>query len=125
MTIKGGSTLNGRGMIGVEDVPAAAATLVAGESGTIHTNRGATGATTFTLPPAVVGMRFDFAVQAVQQLRIDPNALETIGLPSTGVQGAGGKYLWADAVGEWVSLVCVEAGKWFVRGFAGTWTAEP
>ncbi len=48
----------------------------------------------------------------------------TIALPSTGAQGAAGKYLSADAVGEWVRLLCVKAGQWQVAGYAGTWTAE-
>lgn len=32
--------------------------------------------------------------------------------------------LSADAVGEWVRLLCVKAGQWQVTGYAGTWTAE-
>lgn len=61
---------------------------------------------------------------AAQELRIDPSGSETIALPSTGAQGAAGKYLSADAVGEWVRLLCVKAGQWQVAGYAGTWTAE-
>jgi hypothetical protein len=118
------STLNGRGTRSVTD-HATGATLTGGGVGTVHTNKGATGPIVLALPAATVGMRFGFRVQAAQELRIDPNGLETIGLPSTGVQGAGGKYLWADAVGEWVDIECLEAGKWFVVGYAGTWTAEP
>ncbi len=34
------------------------------------------------------------------------------------------KVLGADAVGEWVRLLCVKAGQWQVTGYAGTWTAE-
>ena len=36
-------------------------------------------------------------------------------------EGAAGKYLTADAVGEWVKLVCVKTGQWQVQGYAGTW----
>ena len=43
---------------------------------------------------------------------------------SNGAQGAAGKYLSADAVGEWVRLLCVKAGQWQVAGYAGTWTVE-
>lgn len=123
MTISGGQSLNGRGLVGAEDL-VAGATLLASENGTIHTNKGAGGTITLVLPAAVVGMKFDFCVQAAYELRIDPNGTETIGLPSTGVQGAAGKYLTADAVGEWVRLVCVETGKWFCMGYFGTWAAE-
>lgn len=99
-------------------------TLAATESNSIHTNEGASGAITIVLPAAVAGLEFTFCVMANQELRIDPNSTETIGLPSTGAQGAAGKYLSADAIGEWVRLTCVKAGQWFATGYAGTWTAE-
>ena len=99
-------------------------TLTAAESGSVHTNTGAGGAITIVLPVATVGQYFDFHVGAAQELRLDPNGTETIALPSSGVQGAAGKYLTADAVGEWVSLKCVIAGTWTPQGYAGTWTAE-
>lgn len=99
-------------------------TLTAAESGSTHSNTGAAGTITITLPAATVGLEFSFYVGAAQQLRIDPNGSETISLPSTGVAGAAGKYLVADAVGETVRLLCPKAGTWAVMGFTGTWTAE-
>lgn len=87
-------------------------------------NAGASGAATFTLPAALVGMRVTANVEAAQELRLDPNGTETIALPSSGVQGAAGKYLTADAVGERVQLVCFTAGTWDVIDYTGTWTAE-
>lgn len=117
------STINGRGALGVE-AHTANDTLTASESGTAHTNTGASGTITLVLPPATVGLRFVFAVGAAQQLRIDPNGTETISLPSTGVAGAAGKYLVADAIGETVDLACLIAGSWQVLGYTGTWTAE-
>ena len=77
-----------------------------------------------TLPAATPGLHFFFGVGAAQELRIDPNGSETISLPSSGVPGAAGKYLVADAVGETVHLACLKAGNWSVLGFTGTWTAE-
>jgi hypothetical protein len=65
-----------------------------------------------------------FRVGAAQELRIDPDGTEVISLPSTGVPGAAGKYLTANADGETVQLVCTKAGQWNVFGFTGTWTAE-
>ena len=100
-------------------------TLLAAESGSHHSNTGASGTITLVLPAALVGMEFDFYVGAAQQLRLDPAGSETIALPSTGVQGAAGKYLVADAVGEFVRLVCETAGAWLAFPYAGTWTAEP
>jgi hypothetical protein len=99
-------------------------TVLDSESGTTFTTVGAGGTVTFSLPPAVLGLRYRFRVGAAQQLRIDPNGTETIALPSTGVQGAAGKYLVADADGETVDLACDKAGQWSVYGFTGTWTAE-
>lgn len=92
--------------------------------GSIHTSVGAAGTVVLTLPPAVVGMHAYFKVGAAQELRINPDGNETIALPSTGVQGAAGKYLTANAAGETVYLVCDTAGTWSVFGFTGTWTAE-
>lgn len=93
-------------------------------SGGVFTNEGATGAAVFALGPAAVGVELTFVVMAAQELRIDPSGSETIALPSSGAQQAGGKYITADAVGEWVRLLCVKAGQWQVTGYAGTWTVE-
>lgn len=99
-------------------------TLEASESGSEHTNAGASGTITIVLPAATVGQWFVFRVSDAFELRLDPNGSETIGMPSTGVQGAAGKYLVADAVGEWVKLKCLIAETWTAQGYAGTWTAE-
>lgn len=87
-------------------------------------NKGASGAITFSLLPAIPGRRVIADVDAAQELRLDPNGTETIALPSTGAQGAAGKYLTANAIGERVELYCEEARKWKCRNFIGTWTAE-
>ncbi len=99
-------------------------TLTVAESGSVHTTVGAGDTVTFSMPAAVVGLEYFFKVGAAQELRIDPNGSETIALPSTGVQGAAGKYLTANAAGETVHILCSEAGTWDVYGFTGTWTAQ-
>lgn len=98
--------------------------IAEGSSRGVFTNEGATGAATFLLPAAVAGLELLFVVMAAFELRIDPSGTETIALPSSGAQGAAGKYLTADAVGEWVRLLCVKAGQWQVVGYAGTWAHE-
>lgn len=99
-------------------------TVVAGnDNGKCFTNEGAAGAITFSLPPATVGQRYAFYVKATQELRIDPNGTETISL-LTGVQQAAGKYIVADAIGEFIRIVCVKAGEWTTDGGIGTFTAE-
>jgi hypothetical protein len=98
-----------------------AADLYAGKT---FTNAGASGAVEYDLPAATPGMRARFQVCVAQELRVDPNLNETIALPSTGVQGAAGKYLTANAVGEFVDLVCRTAGQWEAEHFTGVFTAE-
>jgi len=117
------STLNGRGIIDVEH-HTASDTLTTAENGTLHTNVGATGTITLTLPAATLGLNFRFYVGAAYELRIDPNGTELMSLPATGVPGAAGKYLVADLAGESLHLVCAVAGQWAVYGTVGTWTSE-
>lgn len=94
------------------------------QRGTLVTNTGASGAITYTLPAAKKGMRVGAIVKVAQELRLDPFGTETIALPSTGVQGAAGKYLTANALTGWVELVCTVDGTWDRRFHGGTWTAE-
>ena len=94
------------------------------DTGKTFTTVGAAGTVVASLPPAVLGLRYRFRVGAAQELRLDPDGTETIALPSTGVQGAAGKYLVADADGETVDIECTKAGQWSVFGFTGTWEAE-
>jgi len=96
-------------------------TLTSAESGSVHTNLEATGAVTLTLPSsAPAGTTFAFAVQAAQQLRIEPGS-KTIRDDSGAVAG---KYKWADAVGECITLVADENGDWVTIARNGTWTEE-
>lgn len=115
-----------RDIDGVGTVTAATAstTLTVAQSGGVFTNTGASGTITFSLPAATVGLNYKFYVGAAQELRIDPNGSETISLPSTGVAGAAGKYLMANAVGETVHLYCAKTGTWACFGYTGTWEAE-
>lgn len=98
--------------------------VVESQCGATFDTTGTAGTVHFDLPAALVGMEYKFAVGAAQELQIDPNGTETIALPSTGVQGAAGKYLTANAANEGVWLRCNRAGQWDVVAFTGTWTAE-
>lgn len=100
-------------------------TIPAAEAyGSVFNTDGAGGAVVFNLPAALPGMNLEFRVGAAQELRINPSGTETIALPSTGVQGAAGKYLTADANGETIKIACDKTGQWSVLGFTGTWAAE-
>ena len=98
-------------------------TLLAADSGKVFSNSGAVGAATFALPPATVGLGFTFLLLAAQELRLDPDGTETIA-GTNNVQGAAGKYLVADAVGESLEIACIVAGTWNVLRSSGTWTHE-
>lgn len=97
-------------------------TLTADESDSIHTNLGATGTVTLTLPAsATEGTIFTFAVQAAQELRIDPGSAtirDDSGLTAD-------KYKVADAIGECLTVVADSNGDWATIGKHGTWTEEP
>jgi len=95
--------------------------LASTESGSVHTNLGASGAITLTLPAsATAGTVFTFAVQAAQQLRIDPG---TATIRDDSGQTAD-KYKWADAIGECITLVADSNGDWVTAAKNGTWTEE-
>lgn len=93
-------------------------------AGAIVDNTPSGSAAVFNLPAALVGMEFYFYVLAAFALRINPDGTETIGLPSSGAQQAGGKYIEADAVGEYVHIACVKAGQWETLSYRGTWSVE-
>jgi len=96
-------------------------TLTAAESGSVHTNLGATGTVTFTLPSsAPAGTVFTFAVQAAQELWIDPG---TATIRDDSGQTVG-KYKSASAIGACLSLVADSNGDWVTIGKNGTWTEE-
>ncbi len=96
-------------------------TLTVAESGSVHSNLGATGTITLTLPAsAPQGTVFTFAVQAAQELRIDPG---TATIRDDSGQTAD-KYKSADVVGECLSLVADSNGDWVTIAKNGTWTEE-
>jgi hypothetical protein len=100
-------------------------TLLAAETGSIHTNGGAAGAVILTLPAAAAGLEFDFYVDAAQTLTIDAAAGDTIQV-GTGAAGSSGGTLSADAVGESISLVAINDSEWVTKpgtAAVGTWTA--
>ena len=95
--------------------------LLENESGSVHTNLGASGAVTLTLPTSPTkGTQYSFAVQAAQELRIDPGAA-TIRDDSGQTPD---KYKTANAIGECITLIADENGDWETIDKHGTWTEE-
>jgi hypothetical protein len=96
-------------------------TLTVEESGSVHTNLGATATVTLTLPSsAPEGTVFTFAVQAAQELRVDPGSVTIRGDSGQ----TAGKYKAADAVGESLILIADSNGDWATIAKHGTWTEE-
>ena len=96
-------------------------TLKESESGSVHTNLTATGAITLTLPAsASKGVHYYFAVQAAQELRIDPGAAT---IRDDSGQTAD-KYKTANAIGECIHLAANDSGDWITISKYGTWTEE-
>jgi hypothetical protein len=94
-------------------------TLAEVESGSVHTNLGATATVTLTLPAsAAAGTAFSFSVQAAQVLRIDPG---TAAIRDDSGQTTD-KYKSASAIGASLSLVADENGDWATIAKNGTWT---
>lgn len=96
-------------------------TLTTGESGSVHTNLGATGTIKLTLPASASdGVTFTFGVQVGQELRIDPG--------SAAIRDSSGqtsdKYKYASNIGACLTLVADSNGDWAVIGKSGTWTEE-
>lgn len=98
-------------------------TLTKEEGNSVHTNLGATGTITLTLPQdAFTGCSFAFAVMAAQALRVDPGAAGAIYIG--GSKRTDDKYIWADDEAESVELVADGNGDWIALFAAGTWGVE-
>ena len=95
--------------------------LSAAESGSVHTNLGASATVTLTLPAsAPAGTVFSFAVQAAQQLRIDPG---TAAIRDESGQTAD-KYKSANTIGASLTVIAESASNWATIAKNGTWTEE-
>jgi len=91
------------------------------ESGSIHTNLGATGTVTIFMPTfELAGTRYTVSVQTAQQLNIDPVA--GVIVDESGVRSS--KYKYCSSVGAFMTVVSDGNGNWIVTGKSGTWTEE-
>ena len=97
-------------------------TLTVAESGTVQTNAGAAGAAAWTLPTAVAGYEYVFVVMAAFELRVTPAAGDVVYINGVGASAA--EYWAADAVGESLHLIAVDATNWIGVSHIGTWTQQ-
>jgi hypothetical protein len=96
-------------------------TLTTAESGSVHSNLGATSTVTLTLPAsAPAGTVFSFAVQAAQHLCVDPG---TATIRDDSGQTAD-KYKKASTIGAALTLVADANGNWVTIAKNGTWAEE-
>lgn len=96
-------------------------TLTVVESGSVHTNLGASATVTLSLPAsAPAGTVFSFAVQASQQLSIDPG---TAAIRDDSGQTAD-KYKSANTIGASLTVIADSSGNWATIAKNGTWTEE-
>lgn len=110
----------GGGTVNIED-HTSDDTLGEGESGSVHTNLGATGVVTLTLPAnAAAGTKFTFSVQATQLLQIDPGSA-TI---RDNCGQTADKFKWANAIGECITFVANGNGDWYTVNKYGSWDEE-
>lgn len=95
--------------------------LTNAESGSVHSNLGASGTITLYLPdPATPGVFFWFAVQATFEMRIDPGTAAI----RDNINQTDGKYRWADGIGECLGLIADENGDWVQIAKYGVWSSE-
>lgn len=86
----------------------------------VFTNRGAAGAVTFTLPPAVVGMQFTFIGAAAQNIVITPATGGILCLAGT-PKSANASLTGTGALTLVCQLTCLVAGTWADTIQRGTW----
>jgi hypothetical protein len=88
-------------------------------SGWVITNTSATGAQTFTLPPAATGLHFIFSLSAAQDIDVNPQNDDQI----IGLTNAAGDAISSDALlRTTVELVAVDSTKWLPIRTVGTWS---
>ena len=110
----------GKNLVRVADCTAPTVNISADSDVTVFTNRGASAAVTFNLPPAKVGMQYTFVGMAAQNIVIDPNGTETISLAGT-AQGPGVNITGTGAQNLVCSIVCLVDGAWKDVVQRGTW----
>lgn len=101
----------------------ASATLTRAQRNSIHTNLGAAGAITLTLPQdAVKGDKFQFNAMAAQELRVDPGAAGAVYI--SGAKQTDDKYVSFDDEAEQLTLTADGNGDWIAGPSNGTFSVE-
>jgi len=97
------------------------AVLSENESGSIHTNAGASGTVRLTLPSSPsVGTYFTFAVQAAQILQVDPGSAAIRDDSGQAV----GKAKYCSTIGACLTVAADVSGDWVTVSKSGVWQEE-
>lgn len=107
------------GSLGALVVQPLGGALSAGATGTIYSNEGAVAISPFTLPAAAAGLRYGFAVQDADGIRVTAGAGDTIQVASA-VSAAAGNAA-ATATGSYLYLIALNATEWMALSVVGTW----
>jgi hypothetical protein len=91
------------------------------QSGSVHTNKGATGSLRIPLPsfPAA-GTKYTFVVAEAFDFRIYPTGNKILSEPNAVIN----KSLVSNTFGDSLTVVMNEDGNWYVTARFGTWTKE-
>jgi hypothetical protein len=85
---------------------------------TVMSNEGAGALRTYSLPVALAGISYSFTRITSQDVRVDPDGTETIGM------GGAGKYIQLGADGDFIKIECFTSGQWELTQSLGTITFE-
>lgn len=97
--------------------PTTSTTLLSTDSASYVSNVSATGGYTVTLPKAILGLSFEFSVDAAQALRVAPNAVDNfVGLLA-------GKYKESSTIGSKLKVTAITANIWSFEQ-VGTWADQ-
>jgi len=91
------------------------------DSGSVHTNEGATDAVRIWLPTfELAGTTYTFVVRENYELRVDP--VSDILFDTSG--STAGKYKYSSTVGDTLTVMSLGDGNWVVTAKTGTWQQE-
>jgi hypothetical protein len=98
-------------------------TLTADDNKKLFTNAGAGAQVNYTLPPAAVGLEFEFAVMAAQILRIVTDSTSDDIRQGSSITAGASRYIQDNAVGTTIKIIAVDAALWLAVSSEGAaWT---
>ena len=97
--------------------------VASNDSGSVITNTGATGTTTYSLPAASSGLDYIFISDTAQAIVIQAAGSNTI-RNGTSVTTAGGNFTSSATIGEVLRIVALNSNEWYVLHITESWTVN-